>query len=84
MGANCSTGPKEIADVIKKMATVTNLPLFAKPNAGLPKIIDGKTVFPMGAAEFAEESKHLVEAGATLIGGCCGTLPEHIKMLNEH
>ncbi|MBN2879663.1 MAG: homocysteine S-methyltransferase family protein [Clostridia bacterium] len=83
VGANCSTGPIEIAEVIKKMSTVTNLPLFAKPNAGLPKIIDGKTVFPMGPAEFAEECKHLIEAGVTLIGGCCGTLPEHIKLLNE-
>ncbi len=84
VGANCSTGPKEVAEVVAKMASVTNLPLFAKPNAGMPCVIDGNTEFPMNAQEFAEESKLLVEAGATLIGGCCGTLPEHIRLLNEH
>ncbi len=84
VGANCSTGPKEVADVVAKMAAVTNLPLFAKPNAGMPCVINGNTEFPMGAQEFAEEAKLLVEAGATLIGGCCGTLPEHIRLLNEH
>lgn len=83
VGANCSTGPKQVAEVVAKMAEVTNLPLFAKPNAGMPCMVDGQTEFPMGAVEFAEECKLLVDAGATLIGGCCGTLPEHIKILNE-
>lgn len=83
VGANCSTGPKQVAEVVAKMAEVTNLPLFAKPNAGMPCMVDGQTEFPMGAQEFAEECKLLVDAGATLIGGCCGTLPEHIKILNE-
>ena len=84
VGANCSSGPQEIADVISKMATVTNLPLFAKPNAGVPCVINGETQFPMDAKEFAKEAELLVNAGATLIGGCCGTLPEHIKLLNEN
>lgn len=84
VGANCSTGPKEVADVVAKMATVTNLPLFAKPNAGMPQMVNGQTQFPMSPAEFAKECELLVEAGATLIGGCCGTLPEHIKLLKEN
>jgi len=83
VGANCSTGPKQVAEVVAKMATVTNLPLFAKPNAGMPCMVDGQTEFPMNPAEFADECKLLVDAGATLIGGCCGTLPEHIKLLHE-
>ena len=83
LGANCSTGPKEVAKVIAQMAKVTDLPLFAKPNAGNPIFKDGKTTFPMGAEEFAEEAKALVRAGATLIGGCCGTLPEHIQVLSD-
>ncbi|MEX1376978.1 MAG: homocysteine S-methyltransferase family protein [Eubacteriales bacterium] len=83
IGANCSSGPVEIADVISKMAKVTELPLFAKPNAGVPCVVDGETQFPMDADEFAEKAKLLVDAGATLIGGCCGTLPEHIKLLND-
>lgn len=83
VGANCSTGPKQVAEVVEKMSTVTNLPLFAKPNAGMPCMVNGQTEFPMGAQEFAEECKMLVDAGATLIGGCCGTLPEHIRILNE-
>jgi len=84
VGANCSTGPKEVADVITKMAAVTNLPLFAKPNAGIPIIVNGKTEFPMTPEEFAKECELLVDAGATLIGGCCGSLPEHIKLLKDN
>ncbi len=83
VGANCSTGPKEVAQVIAKMAQVTELPLFAKPNAGNPVLVEGVTTFPMGAEDFAAEAKALVRAGATLIGGCCGTLPEHIAVLKE-
>ena len=83
VGANCSSGPKEVAEVIKKMSAVTDLPLFAKPNAGVPCMVNGQTEFPMDAEEFAEQAKLLVNAGATLIGGCCGTLPAHIKLLSE-
>ena len=80
IGANCSTGPKQMSQVISKMAKVTTLPLIAKPNAGLPKLSeDGKTYYDMDADTFCEEMQHTIEAGATIFGGCCGTTPEFIQ-----
>jgi len=83
VGANCSTGPQGVAEVVAKMAAVCDLPLFAKPNAGMPQLIDGRTVFRMGPEEFAKEALALVKAGATLVGGCCGATPEHIKEFKQ-
>lgn len=80
IGANCSTGPKQMSQVISKMAKVTTLPLIAKPNAGLPKLSeDGKTYYDMDADAFCEEMQHTIEAGAIIFGGCCGTTPEFIQ-----
>ncbi len=81
VGLNCSTGPKEMIPVIQKMKEYANVPILAKPNAGLPVLEDGKTVYPMGPEEFAGFGPALVDAGANLIGGCCGTRPEHIELL---
>ncbi len=79
IGVNCSTGPARMAEVIEAMAEVTDLPLIAKPNAGLPQVDkDGKTIYPMLPEEFAKEMILLVEKGAVILGGCCGTTPEHI------
>lgn len=83
IGVNCSTGPKEMAATIAKMKEYANVPLLAKPNAGLPKLVDGETVYDMGAEEFASYGPLLVEAGASILGGCCGTTPEHIQKLVE-
>lgn len=83
VGCNCSCGPDKIAEFIKIMKPYAKVPLLAKPNAGLPHLLDGKTVFDMGAAEFAGYAKTLVEAGANLLGGCCGTSPEYISTLKE-
>lgn len=84
IGVNCSTGPAQMAQVLEKMAVVTAKPLIGKPNAGLPKAgADGSTVYDMDADAFAEEMKCLIKAGATIIGGCCGTSPEYIKKLKE-
>lgn len=83
VGANCSTGPKDIAGVIERMAKVTNLPLFAKPNAGIPELIDDNTTYHISTDEFSELSLLSIKAGAALIGGCCGTKPIHIKKLKE-
>lgn len=81
VGVNCSTGPVEMINVIQSMASLAEVPLVAKPNAGIPQLIDGKTVFPMGADEFASYAAGFTEAGANLLGGCCGTNPEHIVKL---
>ena len=80
-GCNCSTGPDDMALVISQMAPYAKIPLIAKPNAGLPKFENGRTVFPMAAEEFASYAPCLIEAGATILGGCCGTTPAHIAAL---
>lgn len=82
VGVNCSTGPKEMAEVVSRMHDVAQVPVIAKPNAGLPALsADGKTVYDMDAESFGEQMKVLAAAGATIMGGCCGTTPEHIAML---
>ncbi len=83
VGVNCSTGPKEIVRIIKIMKPYAEVPLFAKPNAGLPRLVKGKTVFKMGAGEFASYTKAFVKAGVNMLGGCCGTTPEFIKEIKK-
>ncbi len=79
IGVNCSTGPAKMVEIIERMAEVTNLPLIAKPNAGLPQVdTEGKTIYPMLPEEFANEMGLLIDKGAVILGGCCGTTPEHI------
>lgn len=83
VGINCSTGPDKMIDAVKKMAEYTSVPLIVKPNAGLPSLVDGVTCYDMEADEFAESMLLLVDAGASVLGGCCGTTPEHIRKLSE-
>lgn len=83
IGTNCTAGPKEHLEIIKEIAKHTNKPIISQPNAGLPKLVDGKTVFPVGPSEFASFVPKFISAGVNLIGGCCGTTPEHIKELAE-
>lgn len=84
VGANCSTGPDRMADIIRAMAEVASIPIIAKPNAGLPSLdAEGNTVYDMGSDEFADGMVQLVEAGASILGGCCGTAPEYIRKLKE-
>ena len=83
VGMNGSTGPEAMLEPIAKMAEYAAIPLLAKPNAGMPELIDGQTVFNVEPEEFAEVGKKLVEEGAAIIGGCCGTTPEHIRALKE-
>lgn len=84
IGANCSTGPDKMAAVIRAMAEVTTIPIIAKPNAGLPALdTEGNTVYNMESGEFADGMVQLVEAGASILGGCCGTTPEFIRRLKE-
>ena len=80
MGANCgSLDPAQMAVVISEIRSATSLPLLAQPNAGKPKLIGDKTVFEMAPARFAEGIGACRRAGARLVGGCCGTTPEHIR-----
>lgn len=81
IGANCSTGPEEMCEIIARMKQYANVPIIAKPNAGMPELKDGKTIYAMTPEEFAEAGQRLAEAGAGIIGGCCGTTPEHIMAL---
>ena len=82
IGANCSTGPDQMCRIIEAMAEVTDIPLIAKPNAGLPSLDEnGMTVYDMDSDTFSEQMIQIVESGATILGGCCGTSPEYIKKL---
>ena len=83
IGVNCSTGPKEMIEIIKQMKLYAKIPILAKPNAGLPVLRDGKTVYEMTPEQFASYAKDLVEAGASFLGGCCGATPAHIRKLVE-
>lgn len=83
LGVNCSTGPEKMIPVIRKMREYTDVPLICKPNAGLPQMVDGDTVYDMDADIFAKEMLLLAKEGVDILGGCCGTTPEHIaKMVN--
>lgn len=82
-GCNCSTGPGDMANVIARLLPYAKIPLVAKPNAGLPRFENGRTVFPMGEDEFAGYVPELLEKGAVILGGCCGTTPRHIKALAD-
>lgn len=84
VGTNCSAGPDRMGGVVRSMAEVTSVPIIAKPNAGLPSLDqNGNTVYDMEPAVFGECMKGLVEAGASIVGGCCGTTPAHIRALTE-
>lgn len=84
VGANCSTGPDKMTEIIRAMADVATVPIIAKPNAGLPVLDEnGQTVYDMKETEFAEGMKLLVEAGASIVGGCCGTSPSYIRAEKE-
>ncbi len=84
VGTNCSTGPDKMIETVRQMASVTTVPIIAKPNAGLPSLDEnGRTVYDMEADVFAGHMKEIVEAGASVIGGCCGTTPAYIKAIKE-
>ncbi len=84
IGANCSTGPAQMESIISDMVTHTRIPVIAKPNAGLPFLDEnGNTCYNMEAEEFTEEMEILVNAGASILGGCCGTTPEFIRQIHD-
>ncbi|MHC4718222.1 MAG: homocysteine S-methyltransferase family protein [Planctomycetota bacterium] len=83
VGANCGAGPEHYVTVAALLRQATSLPIWIKPNAGLPVLQAGRTVFPMGPAEFAGFVPTLIDAGASFLGGCCGTTPDHIRAVRE-
>lgn len=83
VGINCSTGPKELFPVVKRICENTYLPVIVYPNAGIPKLVNGKTVFDLNPEEMAYYAERFVSLGANIVGGCCGTTPAHIKAIAE-
>lgn len=81
IGANCGTGPDHMVEIITALRSVTQVPLIAMPNAGMPELVNGETVFPESPEEMASKVGRLVAAGASIIGGCCGTTPAHIAAM---
>lgn len=81
LGLNCSLGPEEMIPIVRKIREVTSLPLIVNPNAGLPKTVDGKTVYLVKPDSFSQTMKTISEIGVQVLGGCCGTTPDHIRAL---
>ena len=79
VGVNCSLGPKALAPVVERYLRCASVPVLLKPNAGLPKVEEGRTVYDVTPCDFAEEVSRLVSLGVRAVGGCCGTTPEYIS-----
>ncbi|MBK5115258.1 MAG: homocysteine S-methyltransferase family protein [Candidatus Heimdallarchaeota archaeon] len=83
IGANCTLGSDEMVDLVPMLRKETNLPISVKPNAGQPQLVDGKTVYNSTPQDFAKDISAMIDAGANLVGGCCGSTPEFIKKIAE-
>lgn len=83
IGANCSLGPRELIPVCRALSEAASVPIVMKPNAGLPRIVGDKTVYDVESRDFSEAAELLYEAGASVIGGCCGTTPEYISAVKR-
>ena len=81
IGVNCSTGPDKMSELVDTIYHYTSLPIMAKPNNGLPRLVDGKTVYPTTPEDFSHQARALALNGARLLGGCCGSTPDHIRAL---
>jgi len=79
VAANCGTGAQDYPGIAKALASATRLPVMVEPNAGMPQLVRGRTVFPMTPAEMASFIPPILAAGVRIVGGCCGTTPEHIR-----
>ena len=83
IGCNCSIGPVAMLDAIERVRAVTSLPLAAQPNAGMPRSVDGRNIYLCSPEYMASYARKFVAAGVRLVGGCCGTTPEHIRMMKS-
>jgi methionine synthase / methylenetetrahydrofolate reductase(NADPH) len=81
IGANCGAGPLQLLATLKRLAAVTDIPLAAYPNSGFPEYVDGRYIYRTTPGYFADMALEMVSAGASLVGGCCGTTPEHIRAI---
>lgn len=81
VGLNCGLGPVQLRPFVEKMCAASSIPVMVNPNAGLPRTQDGKTVYDIDSDQFAEAMAELAECGAQILGGCCGTTPEHIRKM---
>ena len=81
LGINCGMGPEQMIPILKEILTYTSIPVIVKPNAGLPKQKDGEVWYDVDPAQFAGFMEEIAKEGACVIGGCCGTTPEHIKAM---
>ncbi|MCQ2591240.1 MAG: homocysteine S-methyltransferase family protein [Treponema sp.] len=83
IGVNCSLGPLEMKETVRRLCQAATVPVLVKPNAGLPKVVDGKTLFDVPVEKFAQAMKTISEYGPMILGGCCGTTPEYIKAIQD-
>lgn len=83
IGMNCSLGPKQMLSVAEDYIKYSSLPVIVNPNAGMPRSVDGKTVFDVDSQEFSDYGVKMAEMGVSILGGCCGTTPEYIKLLTQ-
>lgn len=83
LGCNCSLGPVQLRNVVAELVENASVPVLVQPNAGLPRVENGETVFDVTVEEFADEVAHQVKMGVGIVGGCCGTTPEYIRLLGE-
>ena len=83
IGMNCGLGPKQMIGLLKELREATSLPIIVMPNAGLPEVVDGKTIYNVEPTEFAQDMKEIASIGVSYLGGCCGTTPNHIEAMIE-
>jgi 5-methyltetrahydrofolate--homocysteine methyltransferase len=81
IGTNCGRGAEQMLPVCERLRAATSLPVWVKPNAGMPELVDGRAVYRTTPDEFVQHMRAIAEAGATFIGGCCGTTPDHLRAL---
>lgn len=83
LGINCSLGPKEMMGIVEEILKHSRIPVIVQPNAGLPKIVDGRTIYDIGPQEFSQYILEMARLGVNIVGGCCGTTPEHIREIKS-
>lgn len=83
LGLNCSLAPKQMLPVVERLLKCSSVPVIVKPNAGMPVMVDGKTVYDVGAEEFCDDMLAMVKSGVRVVGGCCGTTPQYIDLLSR-
>ena len=83
LGMNCSLGPKQLKNIVPDILRYVSVPVIVQPNAGIPAVVDGKTVYDVTPEEFVSDVAEIARMGARILGGCCGTTPDYIKLLRE-